>query len=64
MLGMIGGFICLCIAIALRITLGSLTDKFEFLQSWLKYFNYACIVFAVVTAIFIGIAIIKAIRKK
>ncbi|MDE7440060.1 MAG: hypothetical protein K2N23_06100 [Clostridia bacterium] len=64
MIGMIGSFVCLCIAVILRITLGSLTDKFEFLESWLKYFNYACIVFAVVTAIFICIAIFKAIRKK
>lgn len=64
MSGIIGSGIMLFIAIILRITLGSLTDKFEFLIGWLPYFTYAIIGFAVITVIFVIVAIIKSITKK
>lgn len=64
MIGIIGSFVCFVVAIILRITLGSLTDKFEFLESWLPYFNYIIIGFAVITVIFIIVVLIKVIKKK
>lgn len=64
MIGIIGSFVSLVIAIILRITLWSLTGKFEFLESWLKWFDYIIIVFAVITVIFVIIALVKVIKKK
>jgi len=63
MLGLIGSFICLVISIILRITLQSLAPKFTFLNSWLIWFTVIIIVMAVVCALLIVIAIVKAVRK-
>lgn len=63
MFGIIGSGVMLLISIILRITLGSLTDKFDFLESWLPWFTYIIIGFAVLTAIFVIVALIKAIKK-
>ena len=48
MIGIISSGILTLMAVILRITLGSLTDKSEFLESWLRWFNYLIIGFAVI----------------
>ena len=63
MFGIVGSGVLLFIAVILRITLGSLTEKFEFLGNWLKYFNYTIIALAIITVIFIIATIIKTIKK-
>ncbi|MCI8988954.1 MAG: hypothetical protein HFK05_04280 [Clostridia bacterium] len=63
MIGIISSGILTLMAVILRITLGSLTDKFEFLESWLRWFNYLIIGFAVITVIFVIVVLIKTIKK-
>ena len=63
MIGSISSGILTLMAVILRITLGSLTDKFEFLESWLRWFNYLIIGFAVITVIFVIVVLIKTIKK-
>ena len=63
MFGIIGSGVLFLISISLRITLGSLTDKFEFLESWLRWFNYTIIGFAVIFVIFVIVVLIKTIKK-
>ena len=63
MIGIISSGILTLMAVILRITLGSLTDKFEFLESWLRWFNYLIIGFAVITVIFVIVVLIKTIKN-
>ena len=63
MIGIISSGILTLMAVILRITLGSLTDKFEFLESWLRGVNYLIIGFAVITVIFVIVVLIKTIKK-
>lgn len=63
MIGIISSGILTLMAVILRITLGSLTDKFEFLESWLRWFNYTIIGFAVIFVIFVIVVLIKTIKK-
>ncbi len=63
MIGIIASGIVLLISIVLRITLGTLTDKFDFLESWLPYFNYIIIGFALITVAFVAVVLIKTIKK-
>lgn len=63
MIGIISSGILTLMAVILRITLGSLTDNFEFLESWLRWFNYLIIGFAVITVIFVIVVLIKTIKK-
>ncbi len=63
MIGIIASGILLLITIILRITLGTLTDKFEVLEEWLSVFNWLIAIFAVICVIFVIVVLIKVIKK-
>ena len=56
-------FLILVIVGILTISITELSTRFDFLVSWLPYCNYALIVTVVIFLIFVGISVVKAIKK-
>ncbi len=60
---MVKSFIVFFIALIIRITLGSLTSKFQFLRTWITCLNCIVIGCAVIFIITVVINIINAKKK-
>lgn len=60
---MIQSLICLLIVAVVRISVGKLSETYDFLSSWIAPCDWILIAFAVITAIFAVIKIIKSIKK-
>lgn len=60
---MVWSFIILIIALILRIGVEELALTYDFLLSWITYFDWALIGTVVIFVIFVVIYIVKAIKK-
>lgn len=60
---MVWSFILLVIALILRIGVEELALTYDFLLSWITYFNWVLIGTAVIFVFFVLIYIVKAIKK-
>lgn len=60
---MVWSFIILVIVLILRIGIEELALTYDFLLSWVQYFDYALLGTAVIFVIFVVIYIVKAIKK-
>jgi uncharacterized protein involved in cysteine biosynthesis len=60
---MIESLICLILMIVARVTVGSLSETFNFLADWVQWINIGIYVFAGLTVLMIIIKIIKIIKK-
>ena len=60
---MVWSFIILVIALILRIGVEELALTYDFLLSWITYFNWVLIGTAVIFVFFVLIYIVKAIKK-
>lgn len=60
---MVSSFIMFAIVVILRVTAGTLESKFDWMSKAIPYLTGASIVMAVIFAIFVAIAIVKAVSK-